>query len=322
MQLSGGHRRREYCNDNCKQTAYRTRQEEKRKAQVRQRWAGYSEKTHNQLEWLMNKYGCDFAKMVAGLIDSERELVLQGLIANEVLQAQVSDLEQQLVRYRQLIDLDADICPWTALTPVQEYLRDHDDETIPFRRQGRTIRIGAIDNHARAVSERHGLIQLNDEEIEQCRIYVLKKLGQPVIVHRVADGEEGQKPLEEAERSELQQAQARVAELEQKLTMYRQVVDLDNRTHLEQQLLDIGEQIGYRQFLPADHLVAVGSGLEYWRSFAAGADDETLAQAVSRARRYAENLVAIDAQMEVNKAQRRIAELERQLAQGSLKAVS
>ena len=157
FQLSVGHRRREYCNDNCKQAAYRRRQEEKRKAQARQRWAGYAAQTQNQLEWLMNKYGCDFAKMVAGLIDGEREEATQGLIANEVLQARASRLEQHLVRYRQLIDL-ADICPWTALTPLQEYLCDHDGETISFRRQGRTIGVAAIDNHARAVSDRHGLI--------------------------------------------------------------------------------------------------------------------------------------------------------------------
>src|SRR5260221_14425226 len=70
-QLGGGHRGREYCDDNCKQAAYRARQEEKRKVEVRQRWTGYSEQTQNQLEWLMNKYGCDFAKMVAGLICTE-----------------------------------------------------------------------------------------------------------------------------------------------------------------------------------------------------------------------------------------------------------
>jgi uncharacterized Zn finger protein (UPF0148 family) len=126
FQLSGGHRWHEYCNDNCKQAAYRRRQEEKRKAQVRQRWAGYSEKTQNQLEWLMNKYGCDFAKMVAGLICTERAYVPQSPVTNKVLQERVrelerlvSNLERQLARYRQVIDLDA-ICPWTALTPVQE----------------------------------------------------------------------------------------------------------------------------------------------------------------------------------------------------------
>lgn len=184
--------------------------------------------------------------------------------------------------------------------------------------------MAAIDNHARGVSEYHGLIRLNDEEIEQCRLYVLKKLGQPITitVHHMGDGRGDSETLDVGAQSELQQAQAHILELAQQLTRYRQMVDLDDRTHLEQQLLDIGEQIGYRQFLPADHFVAVGSGLEFWRSFAAGADDETLAQAVNRARRYAENLVAIDAQMELSKARRRIAELERQEEQNRLLVVS
>lgn len=49
-------------------------------------------------------------------------------------------------------------------------------------------KIPGIDNDARAAWEHHGLIRLNDDEIEQCRLYVLKKLGQPVIVHRVEEG--------------------------------------------------------------------------------------------------------------------------------------
>jgi hypothetical protein len=124
----------------------------------------------------------------------------------------------------------------------------------------------------------------------------------------------GKERLEEAEvvdeedQDLLEQAQARLADLEQQLERYRHIVDLDDRRCLEQQLLDIGEQIGYRSFLPADHLVAIGSGLEFWRSFAETADDETLAAAIVRARYYAENLIAIDTQIELRKAQRRIAE--------------
>lgn len=83
-QLGGGHRRREYRDDTCKQAAYRARHEEERKAEVRQHWTRCSEKTQNQLEWLMNKYGRDFANMVADLITSECEYASQGLVANEV----------------------------------------------------------------------------------------------------------------------------------------------------------------------------------------------------------------------------------------------
>jgi hypothetical protein len=83
-QLEGSHRRREYCDDTCKQTAYRASQEEKRKAEVCQHWTSYSEKTQNQLEWFMNRYGRDFAKMIADLITSECEYASQGSVANKV----------------------------------------------------------------------------------------------------------------------------------------------------------------------------------------------------------------------------------------------
>jgi hypothetical protein len=85
-QLDAGYRRREYCDDTCKQRAYRARQEEKRKADVRQRWTAYSEKAQNQLEWFMNRYGCDFAKMIADLITSECAYASQGSVASEVTQ--------------------------------------------------------------------------------------------------------------------------------------------------------------------------------------------------------------------------------------------
>ncbi|MEO8972732.1 MAG: hypothetical protein ABI406_14165 [Ktedonobacteraceae bacterium] len=107
----------------------------------------------------------------------------------------------------------------------------------------------------------------------------------------------------------------RIAELEQQLAAYRQIVDLSDRVRLERQLYDIGEQIGYRQFIPADHLLAIGHGVEYWRAFAESASDEELAQAIVRVRHYAENLLAVDATSEVQRLKGRIRELERQLAQ-------
>jgi hypothetical protein len=76
----------------------------------------------------------------------------------------------------------------------------------------------------------------------------------------------------------------------------------------------VGEHIGYSQFIPADHLLAVGHGVEYWRAFAENASDEELAQAIVRVRHYAGNLLAGDAQAEVQRLRGRIRELERQLA--------
>ncbi len=287
-QAPGSHRPRQYCSDTCKQSDYRQRAKEKllaqRQAKLRERWGDLLPETLEQLDIMLRELGEEAVEHIATMGASE-------------VKERLEEAERALSRYRQLIDLDADICPWTPLTPVQEYLRDH-DETVPFRRQGRTIRVFAIDNHGRAVSDRHGLIRLNDEEIEQCRLYVLKKLGQPIIVtvHPVGDGGEDSEPLEAEEQSELQQAQARILDIEQQLARYRQICDLSDRERLEQQFLDIGEQIGYRMLITADDVGVVGEGSEFWRAFAMGADDDLLARTVVRARHYAKNLVWVDAQ--------------------------
>jgi len=76
-QVDGGHRRRHYCNNNnaCKQAAHRLRQDKKREQEVRERWSGFAPDTQNYLEWLMNKYGHDFANGFAHIIKREQELV-------------------------------------------------------------------------------------------------------------------------------------------------------------------------------------------------------------------------------------------------------
>ncbi len=91
------------------------------------------------------------------------------------------------------------------------------------------------------------------------------------------------------------------------------MVDFSDRTRLERQFYAVGEQIGYRQFIPADHLFAVGHGVAYWRAFAENASDEELAQAIVRVRRYTENVLMVDAQAEVQRLKGRIRELEYQL---------
>lgn len=75
QQQPGGHRRRRYCDDNCKQAAYRGRQEAKYQQEVRERWAGFSEPTQNYLEWLLTRrdFGDQFVDGVAKVIRSEVE---------------------------------------------------------------------------------------------------------------------------------------------------------------------------------------------------------------------------------------------------------
>jgi len=68
----------------------------------------------------------------------------------------------------------------------------------------------------------------------------------------------------------------------------------------------IGSQIGYRQFVPADHLLAVGQGEGFWKAFVLTASDEELASAVVRVKHYAQNLIPVDAQAEVHRLRARI----------------
>jgi hypothetical protein len=83
------------------------------------------------------------------------------------------------------------------------------------------------------------------------------------------------------------------------LTLNQEMVDFSDRTHLERQFYAEGEQTGYRQFIPADHLLVVGHGVEDWRAFAESASDEERAQAVVRVKHYTENVLVVDAQAKV-----------------------
>jgi len=107
------------------------------------------------------------------LVSELKRLLAQQAQENQAL---VATLQRQLARYQSIIDLDV-ICPWTQLTTIQCYLRDHPGAAATFTRDGKVYRIFALDDHARAVSESRGLIRLNDEEIEQCQAYVTAKIG-------------------------------------------------------------------------------------------------------------------------------------------------
>jgi hypothetical protein len=71
VQLLGGHRQRQYCDDNCRQDAFRRRQEEKRREDIRQRWAGFTLETQGYLAFLMSHYGEELASSVALTIARE-----------------------------------------------------------------------------------------------------------------------------------------------------------------------------------------------------------------------------------------------------------
>ncbi len=73
-QQPGGHRRRRFCSDDCKQRAYRDRQGERRQREIRERWADFSPETQQYLDWLVkrNDDRREFVEGIEAVIRRER----------------------------------------------------------------------------------------------------------------------------------------------------------------------------------------------------------------------------------------------------------
>ncbi len=63
-----GCRPREYCNNACKQLAYRFNREEKKRNHIRQQWQGYSSDSRDCLEKLLRLYGEEAAQLALNAI--------------------------------------------------------------------------------------------------------------------------------------------------------------------------------------------------------------------------------------------------------------
>lgn len=73
-QQPGGHRRRRFCTDDCKQRAYRDRREERHQQEIRERWADFSPETQQYLDWLVkrNDDRREFVEGIEAVIRRER----------------------------------------------------------------------------------------------------------------------------------------------------------------------------------------------------------------------------------------------------------
>lgn len=105
VQIGGGHRQRLYCNENCRQAAFRRRREEaereKHHASLQERFGGLLPKTVQLLDTLMQYSGYEMAERVAFAINAEcgRQLHdLREVTTRKIwsLQQRVSELEQEL----------------------------------------------------------------------------------------------------------------------------------------------------------------------------------------------------------------------------------
>src|SRR5450755_2931908 len=72
-QTGSGHRKREYCDDACRQAARRQRVEQAHREEVARRWATFTVETRGFLDWLTTRYsyGKDLADSVELAINRE-----------------------------------------------------------------------------------------------------------------------------------------------------------------------------------------------------------------------------------------------------------
>jgi hypothetical protein len=72
VQIGGGHRQRQYCDDTCKQRAYLQRKEQQHHELLRALWASYLPATQEMLMGLTRQYSEEFARRFAAIIDAEK----------------------------------------------------------------------------------------------------------------------------------------------------------------------------------------------------------------------------------------------------------
>jgi hypothetical protein len=320
VQLSKGHRQREYCDDTCRQDAFRKRREqaerERHEAELRERFGNYLPETLQLLDQIIQSRSPELAQHVALVINAEAGYQINTVRETATqkawqLQRQVEHLEQERAGLCEKQQMRVDKLKLKEARDLQELEQVRSDLMRLYQERGRKQ------------EEIHQLVELVRElrmQLEATRYRIAELENSRDHANEQNMQEYQQKLLQAGQRinrlgEQVAIQRERLKESYQELTRYRQIVDLSDRTRMERQLYDVGEQIGYRQFIPADHLLAVGHGVEYWRAFAEHASDEELAQAIVRVRHYAENLIAIDAQTEVQRLKGRIKELECQLAQ-------
>jgi hypothetical protein len=143
------------------------------------------------------------AKEKSQLRQVERELVAAQSEAQEV-QQRVKELEAERAEW--VAWKEAQIVFHAQDTAMRCYLHEHPEASIPIVRNGVTLRIVALGNDGVVISEDQGVLRLSDDELEQGRLWVAKKLGTPIIATRLPIGGESAE-----ERSRLSQAEQELA---------------------------------------------------------------------------------------------------------------
>lgn len=110
----------------------------------------------------------------------------EALAEVQALQKRIEGLEAERATW--VAWKDAEVRGAGDLSAMRQYLQEHPEAAIPVKRNGVTLRIWALGPDGVACTEDHGILRLNDEELQQGRVWVCKKLGLPIIVTRLPIG--------------------------------------------------------------------------------------------------------------------------------------
>lgn len=102
-QTGSGHRKREYCDDACRQTARRKRVEQAHRDEVNRRWATFTAETRSFLDWLITRYS--YGKGLANAVELaiNRELDRYSAESSAQFEPALAALrEKQLTRVEKL----------------------------------------------------------------------------------------------------------------------------------------------------------------------------------------------------------------------------
>jgi hypothetical protein len=95
------------------------------------------------------------------------------------LQTRLEALEAERTEWTQW--RQAQIAGSGDLTAMRTYLQEHEEASIPIKRNGVVVKVWALGPDGVACTEGHGILRLSDEELQQGRVWVCRKLGLPII---------------------------------------------------------------------------------------------------------------------------------------------
>jgi polyhydroxyalkanoate synthesis regulator phasin len=309
-QSGGGHRRREYCGDACRQAARRHRLEQAHRDEVNRRWSLFTPETRNFLDWLMTRAGNgkELADAVEAAITRERDRAAEACTAQHEEQLatmrdkHLARVEKLKARIAELEQAAAQRVPRQVLSAEQA-------------RERARLHGGYLDSAYLPHTERLFVKVFQGGEVEPIELRTI------INYERKAATEEYQQRITELERTvaELQAAHAllernnencqqKLAQAVERNHKLEKQVDIQRRqigqyhqrfypsslAVARQRFMALGAALNYRMLLKYDEqAVGVRSGEQAWSEFATTATYKDLAQGMLQAQHLFDNLVAL-----------------------------